>query len=135
MPYEDARDKSPEGPPSLKDMTSAAIKILKKNKNGFVLAVRIYTRVAHAHKSWFNNNINKLFFGANKVEGGLIDYAHHRGFARRALGETVMFNDAIAEAVKLTGNDDDTLIIVTSDHSHNLNINGYSYKKNDILGK
>lgn len=67
-----------------------------------------------------------------QVEGGLIDYAHHRGIARRALEETLMFNEAVAEAVNLTGND--TLIVVTSDHAHNLNINGNTLSRNDILG-
>ncbi|KAK6639829.1 hypothetical protein RUM43_008104 [Polyplax serrata] len=114
--YEDERDKSPGGMPSLKEMTVAAIKLLQKNTNGFVLM----------------------------VEGGLIDYAHHRGLARRALEETVMFDETIAEAVKLTrrnyyddnySNDDgDTLIVVTSDHAHNLNINGNTQSRDDILG-
>lgn len=55
-----------------------------------------------------------------------------------------MFDETIAEAVKLTrrnyyddnySNDDgDTLIVVTSDHAHNLNINGNTQSRDDILG-
>lgn len=41
MMYEDKRDKSSQGMPSLKEMTGAAINILQKNKNGYVLVVRI----------------------------------------------------------------------------------------------
>lgn len=63
----------------------------------------------------------------------MIDQAHHRGYARRALEETVQFNKAVEEAIKMTG--DDTLIIVTSDHSHGLKINGYTSSRNDILGR
>lgn len=47
--------------PSLSDMTAAAIRMLKGNKNGFFLF----------------------------VEGGRIDHAHHENKARKALDETV----------------------------------------------
>ena len=50
MSYEDERDDSDEGEPSLVDMTQAAIKMLSKNKDsGYFLM----------------------------VEGGMIDHAHH----------------------------------------------------------
>ncbi|XP_026477992.1 LOW QUALITY PROTEIN: alkaline phosphatase, tissue-nonspecific isozyme-like [Ctenocephalides felis] len=105
LKYEVERDKSPQGMPSLKEMTDAAIKILQKNKNGFILV----------------------------VEGGLIDQAHHRGTAARALYETLALDDAVASAVELTKPQEDTLIVVTSDHSHTLSINGYPKRGNHIL--
>lgn len=59
--------------PSLANMTSKAIEILSKNRKGFLLV----------------------------VEGGLIDQAHHRGHARRALSETAAMDDAVRVAIDL----------------------------------
>lgn len=67
------------------------------------------------------------------VEGGKIDHAHHQNHARFALEEFVEFERSIKKAVEMT-NSDDTLIIVTSDHSHAMIYNGYSKRGNDILG-
>lgn len=64
----------------------------------------------------------------------MIDQAHHRGYARRALDETVEFNKAVSAALNLT-NGEDTLIIVTSDHAHGLSINGNTVRRSDILGE
>lgn len=105
MSMEYARDKSPTGMPSLTNMTLKAIDILNHNSKGYVLV----------------------------VEGGLIDYAHHRGNARKALDETASFSDAIQAAVEKT-NPQETLIIVTSDHSHSLVFTGYPSRENGILG-
>ncbi|XP_033751098.1 uncharacterized protein LOC117335220 isoform X2 [Pecten maximus] len=105
IPYENDRDKSAAGDPSLAEMTSKAIKILKKNQNGYFLM----------------------------VEGARIDHAHHDNEAKRSLVETLMFEEAVSEALRLTSTED-TLIIVTADHSHPFNIAGYSYRGNDILG-
>lgn len=129
LKYDHERDVGPQGMPSLMNMTEKALKVLKRNKNGFVLV----------------------------VEGGMIDQAHHRGHARRALSEV----DAMDEAVKRTMEimeyaiefnlfvnnflivffwanfsykKDETLIIVTADHSHSLTINGYPPRGNNILG-
>lgn len=105
IPYENDRDKSDAGDPSLAEMTSKAIKILQKNQDGYFLM----------------------------VEGARIDHAHHDNEAKRSLVETLMFEEAVSEALRLTS-DEDTLIIVTADHSHPFNIAGYSYRGNDILG-
>lgn len=67
------------------------------------------------------------------VEGGRIDQAHHDNMALRALDETVVMDRAVALAQKLT-NEKDTLIIVTADHSHAFNINGYPVRGNPITG-
>ena len=68
------------------------------------------------------------------VEGGRIDHAHHAGNAARALEDTVAFNEAIKVALEKTKRED-TLIVVTADHSHTLTINGYPKRGNPILDK
>ncbi|MBC53222.1 MAG: alkaline phosphatase [Gammaproteobacteria bacterium] len=67
------------------------------------------------------------------VESGRIDHAHHAGNAYRALQDTREFAAAIQSAMALTS-DEDTLIIVTADHSHTLTIGGYATRGNPILG-
>lgn len=67
------------------------------------------------------------------VEGGRIDHAHHDTEAYKAIDETIEFNKAIELARKRTS-EDDTLIIVTADHSHTMTVSGYSSRKNDIFG-
>ncbi|XP_050431794.1 membrane-bound alkaline phosphatase-like [Adelges cooleyi] len=91
--------------PTLAEMTSKAIELLETEKDGFVLF----------------------------VEGGLIDIANHGGLAKIALDETLELSKAVAAAVKLT-REDDTLIVVTSDHAHVLTMSGYSKWGTDILG-
>uniref|UniRef100_A0A0C9S0U6 Alkaline phosphatase n=1 Tax=Fopius arisanus TaxID=64838 RepID=A0A0C9S0U6_9HYME len=99
------RNTGPNGQPSLEEMTSMAIKVLKKEKNGFLLV----------------------------VEGGLIDFAHHRGHAAQALRETVRLSDAVNSTLQMVDLKD-TLVIITSDHSHSLMFNGYSDRGSSILG-
>jgi alkaline phosphatase len=67
------------------------------------------------------------------VEGGRIDHAHHLTNAFRALDETVEFAKAI-EAVAKIVDPDETLILVTADHSHVFTMAGYPPRGNDILG-
>jgi len=67
------------------------------------------------------------------VEGGRIDQAHHLGNAYRALQDTVELSNAVRAAVGKV-NLDETLIIVTADHSHTLTIMGYPARGNNILG-
>lgn len=105
LPFESERPKPSEREPSLPEMTSKAIDILSQNKKGFFLM----------------------------VEGGRIDHAHHLGNAYRALSDTVELSDAVRTAVQKV-NLDDTLIIVTADHSHTLTMMGYPARGNNILG-
>src|SRR5262249_25076596 len=105
LEFEYDRAKPDNNEPSLPQMTSKAIDILSQNKNGFFLM----------------------------VEGGRIDQAHHYGNAYRALRDTVEFSDAVRAALKKV-NLDDTLIIVTADHSHTLTMMGYPARGNNILG-
>lgn len=90
--------------PFLTQMTETAIKMLQKEENGFFLL----------------------------VEGGRIDHAHHSNYARKSLDETAEFARAI-ELAKLMTSDDDTLIVVTSDHSHVFTYSGYPYRHDDVL--
>jgi len=66
------------------------------------------------------------------VEGGRIDHAHHDTLGQRALVETIEFDKAIKKADDLTV-DDETLILVTSDHSHTMTISGYPPRGTPIL--
>lgn len=91
--------------PSLTDMTIAAIKMLKKDDNGFFLF----------------------------VEGGKIDHAHHSDRPHRALDETKELSKAIEFARRMT-DEDDTLIVVSSDHSHVMTFSGYPDRGKPVLG-
>jgi len=106
MRYEIERKDDPAGEPSLAELTRAAIATLSRHQEGFVLM----------------------------VEGARIDHANHSGNAYRALSDTVAMSDAVRAAVEATSSDD-TLIIVTADHSHTLNFVGYPARGNPILGK
>lgn len=110
MQYEADRLADTAGEPSLAEMTDKAISILSNNSKGFFL----------------------------QVEGGRVDHAHHAGNAYRALTDTIALSDAVKKAVDtLTANGeiDNTLIIVTADHSHVFTIGGYPQRGNNILGK
>jgi alkaline phosphatase len=104
MQYELDRAKDKAGEPSLAEMTEKAIRILKRGPQGFFLM----------------------------VEAGRIDHGHHAGNAARALNDAVALSRAVEQAVRLAS--DDTLIIVTADHSHTLFMNGYPTRGNPILG-
>jgi alkaline phosphatase len=106
MKYENERPKDPAGEPSLSEMTRAALTVLQKNPKGYFLM----------------------------VEGGRIDHGHHAGNAFRALNETIEFAHAVEVANTMTSTDD-TLILVTADHSHTLTFVGYPARGNPILGK
>ena len=69
------------------------------------------------------------------VTGGSIDLAHHFNWAQKALVEGVEFDKAIGYAVDSTS-EDDTLIVVTADHSHTFTLGGdYPLRGSNILGK
>ncbi len=106
MQYEADRSEDPAGEPSLAQMTRLAIEILRRNANGYFLL----------------------------VEGGRIDHGHHEGSAFQALHDGIAFADAVRVADEMTSHDD-TLIIVTADHSHVFTIAGYPIRGNPILGK
>jgi len=98
MSYELDRDRQKE--PSLAEMTSKAIEVLRKNPRGYFLM----------------------------VEGGRIDHALHNSNAIRALADAVAFDDAIRTALTLAAETDpdlaSTLVVVVADHDHSLVLNG-----------
>ena len=95
-------DRDPVKEPSLSEMTARSIEQLKSNPKGFFLM----------------------------VEGGRIDHALHETTARKALQDTVAFDQAIKTGIdkmKLIDPDlKNTLIIVTADHDHTMVLNGYA---------
>lgn len=106
MRYEIDRHNDELGEPSLKEMALSALQVLQKNDKGFFLM----------------------------LEAGRIDHGHHAGNAYSALHDTIMLSDAV-EAIKRSVNLEETLIIVTADHSHVFTIAGYPKRGNPILGK
>ncbi|XP_049540126.1 alkaline phosphatase-like [Anopheles darlingi] len=91
--------------PSLAEMVDKATDILSTNPKGFFLF----------------------------VEGGRIDHGHHDNEAKYAIDETVQFAKAI-ELARKKFSEEDTLIVVTSDHSHSVSFAGYPKRGNDIFG-
>jgi len=67
------------------------------------------------------------------ILGGNIDNAHHGNNAHRALVETLEFDKAVHVADNST-EDDDTLIVVSADHSHLLTIAGTPPRGGSIFG-
>ncbi len=105
MQYEHDRPRDKAGEPSLSEMTETSLKILKNSKKPFFLM----------------------------VEAGRIDHAHHAGNAFRALTDTIELSQAVKTAIENVDLND-TLIIVTADHSHTFNMAGYPERGNPILG-
>uniref|UniRef100_A0A8D2PMB3 Alkaline phosphatase n=1 Tax=Zosterops lateralis melanops TaxID=1220523 RepID=A0A8D2PMB3_ZOSLA len=94
----------PPPDPSIVEMTEKAIRILRRNPNGFFLFVE-----------------------------DEIDHGHHSGRAKQALMEAVMLDRAVARAGELTS-PADTLTVVTADHSHVFTFGGSTPRGNSIFG-
>ncbi|XP_053947175.1 membrane-bound alkaline phosphatase-like [Anastrepha ludens] len=92
--------------PTLEEMTRKSVEFLSRNEQGYFIF----------------------------IEGGRIDHGHHDTYARLALDETLEFSKAIQAARELTS-EDDTLIVVTADHSHSFSYSGYAIRGNDIFGR
>lgn len=100
-----ALQRAPGSPePSLIEMTLAAIERLEGHDQGYFLM----------------------------VEGGRIDHGHHEGRAGLALSETREFAQAIEAALGRIDLDQ-TLVLVTADHSHSFAMAGYPRRGNPIL--
>jgi alkaline phosphatase len=100
MSYDLDRDASKE--PSLAEMTTKAMDVLARNSKGYFLM----------------------------VEGGRIDHGLHETTAKKALQDTVAFDNAIKAAIAKAKLTDptlaNTLIVVTADHDHTMVLNGYA---------
>lgn len=106
MDFNTDRDTSPEGQPSLSEMTSSALTILSKGSKGFLLM----------------------------VESGRIDHGHHNNNAYRAIDETLNLEDAVRTVMGSKEIDlKKTLIIVTSDHSDAMTFSGYATPRNNPI--
>ena len=105
LQYEYDRKNDKAGEPSLSEMTTKAIDIVSQNQKGYFLM----------------------------VEGGRVDHAHHNGNAFRALTDTIELSNAVRAALSKV-NLDETLIVVTADHSHTFTMAGYPIRGNNILG-
>jgi alkaline phosphatase len=106
MRYEANRNEDVGGEPSLTEMTMKAIELLENDDDGFFLM----------------------------VEAGRIDHAHHANNAFNALNEAAELSRAVQAAVNAVDTNE-TLIIVTADHSHVMTMAGYPTRGNPILGK
>lgn len=65
--------------------------------------------------------------------GGRIDHGHHEGKAKHALHEAVEMDRAIGLADVMTSSQD-TLTVITADHSHVFTFGGYTPRGNSIFG-
>ncbi len=82
--------------PDVAEMTRAALDVLSRNKEGFVLM----------------------------VEAGLIDKFNHPLDWERSVYDTIMLSNAVQVAKDFAAKHNDTLILVTPDHTHGLSIVG-----------
>lgn len=96
-------DRDPASEPSLPEMATFAVRKLQATRKPYFLM----------------------------IEAGRIDHAHHATNPYRALDETVELSDTVEAVRKLVT--EDTLILVTADHSHVFTIAGYPPRGNNIL--
>ncbi|GGE35285.1 alkaline phosphatase [Psychroflexus planctonicus] len=76
--------------PSLAEMTQKAIDVMKNSPEGFVL----------------------------QVEGGKVDWAAHANDAGALIYDQMAFDDAVEVAMKFAEADEETLVIITTDHGN-----------------
>ena len=104
--YERESDDPFAGEPSLSEMVKVAIEMLSKNEDGFFLM----------------------------VEGAKIDKGHHDGRASVALHDAMALDQAVETALGML-NLDETLVIVTADHGHTMEMAGYQSRGSDVRGE
>ncbi|VDK32922.1 unnamed protein product [Taenia asiatica] len=91
--------------PSLANLTTVAIKVLFRHPKGFFLF----------------------------VEGARIDHAHHSNSGKKALLDLLAFEDAVRAGTQMV-NLEETLVIVTADHSHSfMLVGGQPDRKRSLL--
>lgn len=90
--------------PTLAEMARAALEILSRSRNGFLL----------------------------QIEGGRVDHAAHSNDVAALLWDQLAFDDAIAVAVDFVRRHPDTLLVITSDHGNsNPGLNGMGEEYRD----
>jgi len=90
MEYEALREDRAPAEPSLREMTAAALAVLRRNPRGFFLM----------------------------VEGGRIDHALHENHGYLAVREVLAMDEALEDALALEPSE--TLVLVTADHDHTM---------------
>ena len=98
-------DRDPKREPSLAEMTSKALDVLARNPKGYLLI----------------------------VEAGRVVQASQAGNARRALVDTIAFDDAVRIALD-KADLSHTLIVVVGDHDTTLTLIGGGRRGSDVLG-
>lgn len=91
--------------PSLSQMATTAVRLLEANEKGYFLL----------------------------IEGGRIDHGHHDGKPGYAMLEAQAFANAVGAVIENV-DVEETLILVTADHSHVFTMGGYATRGNPILG-
>lgn len=86
--------------PSLMEMSQKALEMLSANPNGYVIL----------------------------IESGRVDHAHHENMARLALEEVAHLHKVV-DLIRSEIDEEETLMVVTADHSHSMTINGYAVRK------
>lgn len=86
--------------PSLMELSQKALEIVSSNPHGYVLL----------------------------IESGRIDHAHHENKAKLALEEMVQLHQLV-DIIRSEIDEEETLMVVTSDHSHTMTISGYPVSK------
>lgn len=76
--------------PSLAEMTSSAIELMKDHPQGFVM----------------------------QVEGGKVDWAAHSNDTAGLIYDQIAFDDAVKVAIDFAAKDENTLVVMTSDHGN-----------------
>lgn len=99
-------EKAPDSTePTLTQMATTAVRLLEASEGGYFLL----------------------------VEGGRIDHGHHDGKPGWAMLEMQEFANAVAAVLERVDLDE-TLVLVTADHSHVFTLGGYATRGNPILG-
>lgn len=93
--------------PTLMDMTTSALSVLSKNKNGFFLM----------------------------IEGASIDKQLHKMDWQRATYDTIELDRAVKIAKDFAAKNKDTLIIVVADHAHGASITGTYHEQDGKSGR
>lgn len=88
--------------PSLMEMSQKALEMLSANPKGYVIL----------------------------IESGRIDHGHHENKAKLALEEVAHLHKVV-DSIRSVIDEEETLMIVTADHSHSMTINGYAVRKSN----